>query len=781
MSDPIPFPKPRKPRVKKLRLLFILVPLTALALISTAFGMMMAVASDLPDLENRQEYKHSQNSEIVDDHGRLLGVLTSNEGRVLVSFNQINPSMTNAIIAIEDERFYSNSGVDLRGIARAAVNDVIKGGGRQGGSTITQQFVKFALERENKRTVLEKAREAALAYHLTRKWSKQKILTEYLNSIYFGNGATGIEAAARTYFASAHPGCGDTPSRPCAKELHPWESAFLAGVVQNPTGYDPIAHPQAATQRRNTVLMKMEQQGKITPSEYEEFIHEAIPGENDIQPPSQKGPTAGTPYFTTWVRQQVVDRYGATRAFQGGLTVKTTLDLDMQKAAEQAVSSRFSDPNGPTASVVVLDNKTGEVRAMVGGQDYNTSAFNLATQGQRQPGSSFKPFVLAEALKAGISPDSVWPSQKRTFTVPGTKGQEHFVVNNDEGSYAGSRSLRSALTYSDNAVFAAVGIQVGTAKIARIARRMGIRTSVSRNYAITLGGLKHGVTPLDMAHAYETIATGGKRVSGTLGASLFGPVGIEKVTRNGKVLDENKVRTREVLTQPIAEQMQSIMETVVTTGTGTHAKLGEWAAGKTGTTENYGDAWFVGFTKRYTTAVWVGYPDRLTPMKTNYNGEPVMGGTYPADIWHDVMTAIEDINTSRAEAKRQAQIAKLTAEGKDIPPELQSTTPTTPATTTPPATSVAPTTTPTTPGDQTSTTSTTPKTGGATGTGTGAGTGGDGTGTETPAPATGTGTGAGTGAGTGSTGAGTGAGTGATGGDGTGGASAGGGAAAPPG
>ncbi len=790
MSDPIPFPPRRKPRLKKLRLLFILIPIAALALISTAFGMMMAVASDLPDLENRAEYKHSKNSVITDVRGRRLGILTSNQGRVLIPFEQINPSMVNAIIAIEDERFYTNSGVDLRGIARAFVADVIQGKPRQGGSTITQQFVKRAMERENKRTILEKMREAALAYHLTRKWSKRKILTEYLNSIYFGNGAYGIESAARTYFAKDHPGCGESPSRPCAKELHPWESALLAGIVQNPTGYDPILHPQAATQRRNVVLAKMRDQGKITPEEYREFITEAIPGEDAVSPPEQRGPTPSTPYFTTWVRQQVVDRYGPIRAFQGGLTIRTTLDLDVQKAAEQAVTSRFSDPNGPTASVVVIDNKTGEIRAMVGGRDYNATPFNLATQGQRQPGSSFKPFVLAQALKDGISPDSMWPSRKREFIVPGTRGKEAFVVNNDEGAYAGVRSLRSALTYSDNSVFAAVGIEVGTKKIARLARRMGIRTPVSHNYAITLGGLKDGVTPLDMAHAYETIQRGGKLVSGTLGTSKFGPVGIREVKRGDKVLDRNRVRTRRVLPQPVADEVASIMSTVVTSGTGTHARLDEWAAGKTGTTENYGDAWFVGFTKRYTTAVWVGYPDKLVPMKTLYHGEPVMGGTYPAEIWHDVMTSIETINAERENARRERLIAKLKAEGKEIPPELQTTVPTVPTTPAPAAPApAAPSTTPsapeaTAPSDAPADgqdAAPAPEAGGDGTAGAGAGGGGGTTGGDagTAPPAAGGGGGGGTTGGDTGAGAGAGTGSGTGAGGGTGGAATGGGAAAP--
>ncbi len=239
------------------------------------------------------------------------------------------------------------------------------------------------------------------------------------------------------------------------------------------------------------------------------------------------------------MRQQLVDRYGAQRAFEGGLKVRTTLDLPLQAAAENAVTKYLANPAGPTAALVAIDNDTGEVRAMVSGtKDFQDAPFNLATQGQRQPGSSFKPFILAEALESGISPSRVYPSRKREFCVTRSKAKgctERFVVNNFEDTYTGQRTLANALTYSDNAVYAAAGIEVGTKKVARLARRMGIRTPVSSNLAMTLGGLEQGVTPLDMAHAYETFQTGGRRVTGTLGASDDGPVGITRVTgRSGK-------------------------------------------------------------------------------------------------------------------------------------------------------------------------------------------------------------------------------------------------------
>jgi penicillin-binding protein 1A len=355
----------RRPKLRKLRLLVVLVPLSLLALVSTVFGMMMAVASDLPDLENRKEFQDARNSELYDVRGKQLGVLTNNQSRVIVDWDEVSPDVRNAIISIEDRRFYANPGVDFRGIARAFVQDVIQQRAVQGGSTITQQFVKNAMRAQNERTVFQKLREAALAYHLTRKWSKRKILTQYLNSIYFGNGAYGIESAARTYFARDHPECPAV--QPCARVLRPHEAALIAAIVANPSAYDPVAHPAAAQHRRDLVLQRMFEQGRLGRLEYFNARQEALPA--DPEPPRVR---TKAPYFTTWVRQQLVDRYGARRAFEGGLKVTTTLDLDLQNAAEGTVKRYFSNPSGPAAALVAIDNDSGEVRAMVGGRDYNS-------------------------------------------------------------------------------------------------------------------------------------------------------------------------------------------------------------------------------------------------------------------------------------------------------------------------------------------------------------------------------------------------------------------------
>jgi penicillin-binding protein 1A len=671
-QEPPDGPPPVRARVKKLRLLAIVAPLTLLAVVSTVFGMMMAVASDLPDLENRKEYQDARNSVLLDAQGNSIGVLTNNQSRVLVRFEDIPRNMRNAIIAIEDRRFYENSGVDVRGIARAFTQDILQRKAVQGGSTIAQQFVKNALQAQSDRTVFQKLREAALAYHLTRKWPKSKILTQYLNSIYFGNGAYGVESAARTYFGNQpdHQGCG-TPRNLCVTQLKPEETALLAGVVANPSAYDPVAHPAAAERRRNLVLKDMLDQGLLPRLEYYKAIREALPAAVDIKPPTA---SSKAPYFTTWVRQQLVDKFGARRAFEGGLKIRTTLDLQLQDAADKAVKKYLPDATWPSAALVAIDNQTGEVRAMVGGRDYDERPFNLATQGQRQPGSSIKPFILAEALKK-YSAGSVWPSRKRVFTVPGTRGKEKFPVKNFENKYAGSQTLAGGLTYSDNSVYAAVGIDVGTKKIARLAERMGIRTPVSSNYAMTLGGLNPGVTPLDMAHAYETLIAGGRRIYGTLGAGNEGPVGIKEVLGpKDKVIKANKTQAKRVLPARIANETVNIMTTVVSQGTGRRAALGpgQFAAGKTGTTENSGDAWFVGFNDRWTVAVWVGYADRLKPMLTEFAGQPVEGGTYPALIWHDFMVAANAIADDRNAKER---------ERKGLPPkpedeqQQQTTTP----------------------------------------------------------------------------------------------------------
>jgi penicillin-binding protein 1A len=654
-------------RLNKLRLGLTLFLLSILAVVSTIFGMMMAVAQDLPALESQNEFKAAKNSVLLDASGkRQLAVLTGENNRILVQSRDISPAVKHAVIAIEDQRFYKHKGVDYRGIARALWADVLRQRKAQGGSTITQQFVKNALLAQQNRSIFQKLKEAALAYQLERKWTKDKILTEYLNTVYFGAGAYGVESAARVYFGWNHPGCEPH----CAAVLEPAEAALLAGIIASPAGYSPIDNPAGALLRRNLVLQKMRDQYLLPPSEYQVAVHEALPPRDRIAPPRK---VSKSPYFSSWVEDQLVKRYGTGNTFGGGLKIRTTLDLDFQAAAEQAINGRLAGV-GPSAALVAIDNKNGGVRAMVGGSDFQRRPFNLATQGLRQPGSAFKPFTLVAALEKGISPGRTFVSAPKVLEGP--RGE--FKVKNYNDSYAGVTTLAGATATSDNSVYAEVGYKlVGTRAIARVARRMGVRTPISRNPSMVLGGLKVGVTPLEMAKAYETLAHHGESVSGTLAPSDGAPVTFTKVTGPG-VDDQNHVRTRRVVPDGVAQEATSILQSVVTSGTGRSAQIGEFAAGKTGTTENYQDAWFVGFNDLMTVAVWVGYPEGAKPMETEYHGQPVAGGTFPAEIWHDFMVSVKKIRDARALAANKGATGATGVTGvpvTPVAPPVQQTTP----------------------------------------------------------------------------------------------------------
>jgi penicillin-binding protein 1A len=667
-----------KPRVRKLRILLLLLGFGILALASTVFGMMMSVTRDLPQLENYRQYqKTTANSYMYDDEGRLIGLFAPPTHEVIDNFDQISPYMRRAIVSVEDKRFWSDPGVDIKGIARALVADVT-GGATQGASTIAEQFVKNALSQEDNRTIFEKLREAAIAYQLTHRWPRRKILREYLNSIYFGNGAYGVESAARVYFGrqlgyedGAHSRCGIPNTQPCAAYLQPYQAALLAGMVANPSAFDPVAHPKAAAARRQLALQDMLAQHYITEAQYENGIAQPLPTAADIQQP-QEPPAA--PYFTSWLRPQILRAMGygrpgvskqdaEYRAYYGGLKIRTSLDLEMQQAADQTIEQDLPYGNRtPTAALVSIDNATGQVRAMVGGpiinghEDFINHQFNLATEAERQPGSAFKPFTLAVALESGFGPDSMFLSAPFNVRVPNSADNEIFHVRNFGNEYSGEITLQDATDVSDNSVFTRLGLyglgHNGTKRISQMATKMGIRTPVSTNPAMIIGGLKVGVSPLDMAHAYETFATGGRLVyDPVLGDVDKGPTGIESITcpqvcGTTASLVDHPVYKR-VIPTDIANEVQSMLTGVVQSGTGTAAAIsGVDVAGKTGTTTNYADAWFVGWTPQLTTAVWVGFPQGDIPMLTNYNGSPVDGGTYPALIWHDYMVQALQIYAS---------------------------------------------------------------------------------------------------------------------------------------
>ncbi len=642
--------KRTKPRLKKLRILFVLLGLGALGLFSMVFGMIMAVSQDLPAIYDFAQYKASQNSEVLDASGEPIGTLTSNQNKILLDSGQISPNVKNAVVSIEDSRYYEHNGVDFQGIGRALVQDILSLSASQGASTITQQFVKNALAAQESRTVFQKFREAALAYRLERRWSKDKILTEYLNTIYFGEGAYGIEAAARTFFGAAHPGCG-TEAEPCASVLAPWEAAMLGGIIASPSAYDPKFFPENALHRRNLVLERMSEQGYITQEQYAEGTKQALPSPDDIEPPQLD---SEAPYFTSWLRQQLVERYGAAKTFFGGLKVKSTLDLRLQEAAEEVVASYLGEL-GPTSALVVIDNRNAGIKAMVAGPDFEEKPFNLATLGHRQPGSSIKPIILATALQQGISPETVYESAPQVFYF-GKNGQEPFEVKNYEDSYLGSASLATATTYSDNAVYAQVGLESikgGTRAIARTAHRLGVQTHLSTNPAMVLGGIEEGVTPLEWTYAFSTLANDGDRVSGTLAPNPGdSPVAYTEVTdSDGNLIregDNDSIHTQ-VLPAGVAEEAKSILASVVSSGTGVRADIGDESQwGKTGTTDDNGDAWYCGATDEVTSCVWVGYADTLTPMTTEFSGGPVDGGTFPALIWAGIVSAWQDIQAERA-------------------------------------------------------------------------------------------------------------------------------------
>ena len=673
-----------RPKLKKLRAALVLGGLAFLAVVSWFFGIMMAVAQDLPNLENRAQYAAAENSVIYDVNGERVATLTNNEGRILVASDEIAPTVKEAVVAIEDQRFYDHRGVDYRGIGRAIYQDVLAGSAEQGASTITQQFVKNALEAQQSRTVFQKLREAALAYHLERQWSKDKIITEYLNSIYFGEGAYGIESAAQTFFGAEHDGCGEDAQSTCASQLLPWEAALLAAIISSPETSSPRTNPEAALARRNLVLQKMAEQGSISQDEYQEYVDYPLPRPADIKPPSDD---SRAPYFTSWLRQQLVDRYGAGEAFGGGLAITSTLDLELQEQAEGIVDSTLGGIE-PTASIVVIDNKTGGVRAMVGGDNYEKAPFNLATNGRRQPGSAFKPFTLVSALEAGRSTSELFVSEPKEIPFEaqvkrknGTlkEVQDVFSVNNYEDNYLGTVSLATATTFSDNSVYAELGHQVGEKRVAETAERMGIESKIGTNPAVLLGGLAEGVTPLEMAHAYETLAEEGERVSGTMGSSPNGPVGILEVREGEEGTDPktgdpvedktgasgiNEPVRKQVVDPAIAKTAVDTLATVVTSGTGKRAQTSEFTWGKTGTTDDNGDAWFVGSTEDITVAVWVGHADSNTPMRTEFGGLPVDGGTFPALIFADVVNAY---------------LALESARGVETETETETTVPTTPA------------------------------------------------------------------------------------------------------
>ena len=612
----------RRRRVRKRRLAALLCVLLVLSLLSFTFGLVRAVASEIPSLDPAAQ-RADVDTVVYASNGRtVLAVLRGEESRVLVGTEDIAPIMRQAIVSVEDRRFFEHDGIDLRGVARALWADVRSQAIVEGGSTITQQFVKNAYIR-NERTLARKVREAALAWQLEETWPKDRILTAYLNTIYFGNGAYGIQQASRAYFQKG------------AKHLELHEAALLAGLPADPSRYDPVTSPRNAKQRRSHVLDVMLEQGKITRADFRRANNAELPAPDEVRLPGTGGKAQ---YFVNYVKDQLVAKYGAGNVFGGGLRVTSTIDLALQDKARAAIEKVLEDPDGPAAALVAIDPHSGAVRAMFGGRNFRESQFNLAAQAERQPGSAFKPIVLAAAMRDGISPLTEIESKPVEIDA----GDRVWRVRNYDRTYLGRVTLERALVSSDNSVYAQLTDVVGPKAIVNTAHALGIGSRLDAYFSIGLG-LEGEVNALEMARAYATIANRGVRVDGSILGNRPRVVDRVELIRKGGKVERNNPQGKQVLETGEAAVLTEILEDVVQSGTGPRAGIpGVSVAGKTGTTDNYADAWFVGYTPDLVVAVWVGYPDRLRPMLTEFGGEPVTGGTLPAQIWRTFVQSVDE-------------------------------------------------------------------------------------------------------------------------------------------
>lgn len=558
----------------------------------------------LPKLSSLKDYKAEQNSKVFASDGSLLCELKGDQDREIIGLDQMPDALKKAIVAIEDTDFYHHTGINWKAVVRALWANVVKGSVVEGGSTITQQYVKNAYV-GTKRTLWRKIEEAHLAFELEQKYSKDKILELYLNDIPFGQGSYGILTAARKYFGKA------------PQDLTLAECAMLAGIVQAPSYYDPYTKPQEVLQRRTLVLEQMHKLDMITSSELDAAKNEPMA----LAPKNQANAKRPAPYFCDYITEYVKKKYGDQEAFRGGLRIYTTIDLHLQGLAEKAVVNMTRPTAGPDAALVCIDPRTGYIKAMVGGKNYAQSQFNIAGSGHRQAGSAFKTFVLARAMADSVSPDETYDSSSpRVIDIP---GGGKWIVNNYEGHGSGSMTIRDATIHSVNCVYAQMIMDVGPSRVAEMAQTMGIQSPVESNPAIALGGLRVGVTPLEMASAYGTLANNGTHAVAR---------SIAKVTdANGTVIDDGKPELHPVLDPKVSAKVTAILAGVVSSGTGTGAKIGRPQAGKTGTAEDYADAWFVGYTPDLVTAVWVGYPQGRISMSG------MTGGSLPASIWRNFM------------------------------------------------------------------------------------------------------------------------------------------------
>ena len=573
------------------------------------------------DLGALRPVKIGENTFVYAADGSLLGAIPAERNRQVVPLRRMSRWLPLATVAIEDRRFYSHGGIDAEGIARALWRDVQAGEVVEGGSTITQQLVR-TLYISSERTVERKVTEACLAVKLDRKWSKDQILARYLNSVFYGNLAYGAEAASHTYFSRS------------ASRLTLSQAALLAGLTKAPSSYDPLADPAAAVARRNVVLRAMLQQGVITQRQFASASRSRSPGLR----PGNLYEEIRQPYFFGYVRNQLVRAYGAETVRSGGLRVYTTIQPRLQRLASQVISGTLTRRDDPAAALISIDPASGAIRAMtaiVPGRANNQ--FNLLSQARRQPGSTFKTFVLTAAVDRGMDPDSTYyvsaPFTYRPHETGSCEDETWWCVKTYDSSYTGWTSVTNATLRSDNTVYAQLTLDVGPARVASMARRLGVRTplDVRGQFVPAMGLGSIAVSPLDMASAYATLAAGGVYSE---------PTAIRKVVLPSGKLDtrwaSDRRRTR-VVPDGVASVVTSILEDNIRYGTGTRAALDRPAAGKTGTTDEHADAWFVGYTPRLATAVWMGYTRGEIPM-LDVHGISVSGGSFPAEIWRRFMS-----------------------------------------------------------------------------------------------------------------------------------------------
>ncbi len=648
--------------------------LTVLAGAGVAWAYVTYALKGLPNVDDPNAFKVAQPTKIYSADGKLLANFYL-ENREIVPISQISTDLANAVVAVEDERFYEHNGVDFVGIARAVVIDITTMSAQEGASTITQQYVRNTIlvsERYNI-TAARKIREMYLAYEFEKRHSKSEVLEAYLNTVYFGDGAYGAEAAALAYFGKH------------AKKLTTGEAALLSGLPQSPLRLNPYYNMEGARSRQRWVLGRMVANGYITQAEADAAAAEKIVLSKKTDPNQGIYDCA---YFVSYIRKQLLTQYPDSLIFKGGLKVYTTIDTKLQRAAERAVKKTLPLKRDPDAALVSIDPHNGHIVAMYGGRNYSSSSYNYATQGKRQPGSAFKVFTLVTALEKGIPPNRPMNASSPA-RIP---SHPPWIVHNSEGSGKGYITLSAATRSSVNCVFARLIWELGADEVAATAKRMGITSPIPALPSITLGSAP--VSPLDMASAFGTLANDGVRVKPTGITKIVGP--------DGAVMYQHKASGTRVLSQRIAWATTNQLMGVVSGGTGTRAHLsGREVAGKTGTAQNYQDAWFVGYTPQLSTAVWMGYSEGSIPMR-NVHGMRAFGGTFCAPIWHTFMVAAlrgrPSVHFARAaaphyiwksawteEASASAAAAKKKKAKPKPPPDTTTTPPPTPSDTGTPA------------------------------------------------------------------------------------------------